>query len=1255
MTAEIRIAYAAVLAAAAVTLHGAEEWDDVTCENYPDADAVLLDSRSEVRYNPDGTYEETCESWTKVLTEKGRKSESSITQSYSKRYGSAEIVYVGVVGTNGEERVVDTSATMKESTDNSCMGMNIYDPLDRLVHCFVPGLDIGETVHLKTRRKADKARCRDVWADVSVLEWSCPIVRSEIRITAPAERPLKRAAVRNPLGNVVESREVLPDGSTVHTFVCTNSPQAFPEPDMPALHTVVQHLRVSTAEDWPEISKWYWELCRGHVERATPEITNKVEEIVRGLESRDERMLALFKFVSQEVRYMGLTMEDTSPGYAPHDVDITFARRYGVCRDKAALLTAMLRIAGFEAYPVLIHLGEKRDPEVPQPFFNHAIVAVVRGEGEARPGEDDKYILMDPTNDSSNDLLPAYESDMSYIVARPDGELLRTSPTPPPDHNALVVDTRAELDGDGALYLEGVVRFSGINDTVYRSHLSKSRPEDRVKFFGRAVRNVFAGAELVKCDISPKDLFDTATPLSVALAFRLPEATLRGETREELTVPFLSRAFGMANFLLKGNTSLAERRFPLKLDSTAAVDETVEIKTGLPEGTKATLPDDERIDGDYGYLRTYSFTNGTLRARRRAEVSKVEFSPDEYLDLRMNVKRTEVAERKRPVFSRDDEAGANVRWRLIDNSADVFSDKAWTTTSRYEKVILTQEGKHESSELKFAFNPHVESVELVSAVVSNRDGTVKSVSAKEINVMDCSWAATAPRYPASKILVANLPSVEVGSVISYTVVNTVTNSPLPFYATFYFDSVDPVDCRRARVNGWFREAMRPRRVPNEPHQPAGSLWRDWACVSSNRFGRIDMDVRPIRPRDLAPELRELQGDMLEVCRWMARNVKIAGPDAWELPLDLHLTDPLVVLKERYASRLDFVRTLCALLRGMGCDADVVLAANDAGCSDRIRDSIRRVHPHVAAFSHPLCRITLREGGFLGFGSRKRLLFLEPDKEHAPMAVCKMAGCDYYDPGDGSLGVVTVPDAKYEDYDDETCEIDVRENGAVDMTVTTTIWGSGVGDFRKRYIEMLPEDRIRRYQTILGAISQSATATSDLETDTESYPATRKFSCFIPDYAIVSGDSITLQLPSLLSSIRPAYADKARKTPFSVYEADHETETVRVRFPEGYTEIEHLPESFTFASPVDTNRLWLVSETDWSVKDGCLEVEVRRTVPRRESGSFAPDYIEMVKSRTRMADSRASRTMVVRRRRHGPKDASSRAEPKSGEAEFGERR
>ena len=62
---------------------------------------------------------------------------------------------------------------------------------------------------------------------------------------------------------------------------------------------------------------------------------------------------------------MGITIENESPGWEPHDVKLTFENRHGVCRDKAALLVAMLRLAGIEAYPVLIDVGPKKDAEVP--------------------------------------------------------------------------------------------------------------------------------------------------------------------------------------------------------------------------------------------------------------------------------------------------------------------------------------------------------------------------------------------------------------------------------------------------------------------------------------------------------------------------------------------------------------------------------------------------------------------------------------------------------------------------------------------------------------------------------------------------------------------------------------------------------------------------------------------------------------------------------------------------------------------------
>ena len=774
--------------------------------------------------------------------------------------------------------------------------------------------------------------------------------------------------------------------------------------------------------------------------------------------------------------------------------------------------------------------------------------------------------------------------------------------------------------------MESDIAFDGINDTAYRSALVRKTPDERVKFFERVAKALSSGAELVRCSVEPKNLQDTDSPMRVHLAAKLPEAVLRGETRDELSVPFLTRALGMSNFILSGNTSLDRRRFPLVLDSTAGAVDDVEIDLGGAVGEPLELPSAEATSPGYSFVRRYSVTNGVLKAQRRLSVSRVEFPPRDYDALREAIKSVEAAGRRRPVFATDPLADADTRSILLSSETDVFSDKSWTTTNTVVAEVLTYQGKKSSAELKLSYNPHVESVELVSAVVSNRDGTVKHVSDHEKNVMDCGWAAAAPRYPASKLLVVNLPSVEIGSVISYTIARTVTNAPAPFYATYTFDSHEPVVRRVCRVNGWRREAVNPKRVPSEPGQPDAFFWRDQVIVSSNRFEAVDLKVgslvSPLLPSPL---------DLRAARDWMAKYVRVAGPSLYELPLDMQLTDPETVLKERYATRLDYVRTLCALLRGAGYEADVVFAANDANDPQEVRERIMRLKPNVRAFSVPLCRVTVREGGFLWFGGETKTYFLGIENDYAPIGPTGYEGCDYFDPEAKEFGVVTVPEQEFSDFDLRETEISIRENGAADITVESSAWGSGVGGFRRKWDEMLPEERQRRYQAILGGIAQAATATSELETDVKSYPSKTKFSCFVPDYAVVSGDAVTLQIPSLLSTL-PTFTGTDRRTPFAVGAADREVQRYTILFPEGYTLAERLPEPFSFADPLDPKRAWLDCRVETSVKDGRLEVRIEREVHRRGRSWYSPDFIELVRDRSRIAKSRASRTLVVRRER-----------------------
>ena len=1231
--------------------------DEITAEKYPDADMVIVEDRVETVYQADGTYVTTDEEWAKALTERGRRELSTLSIGYSLRYGKGEIVSVEIIGADGVARAVDFAGTLKEATDNSSTSANIYDPLDKTLSCAVPGLKVGETRHVVTRRTVTKSRIKDQWADLEIFEATVPIVRASVKIDGPLSRPLKKIAVRNPLGNVTSS--VVTNGErVVYSWTAENSPQMFTEPSMPPYWTQGQNLRVSTSTDWRELSKWYWDVSLPHLEKTNEAMTNKVEEIIElangrmsesGSQASDagRRTLlnAIFKFVSQEIRYLGLTMEDTSPGYAPHDVSITFDNRYGVCRDKAALLVAMLRIAGFEAYPVLISASRaKMDDEIPMSLFNHAIVAVREGDG---------YVLMDPTDESSRDLLPSYLSDCSYLVATPEGETLRTSPVPPPELNAVSVSGKGALAKDGSLLVDYSFVFRGLNDNVYRRHLLTLKPEKRREFFERVVAGVSPGAELMRCEIEPKNLQDTAKELRAAILVKFPDVVLRGATRDELSVPSLSAGLGAANWLLEGLTALEKRKYPLKLSSTASTDERLEIDLAGAVGATAGLPADETIEGGYAFTRAFARDGDTLVFTRRLSVGAVEFPPDEYLELREKIKRVEAAGRANPTFAKDRFADANERYLSLATTYDLSGDSSWVSTNTVVKEILTYEGKKRASELKFSFNPSWKNVELLSASVSNRNGQVVFAGEKEINVLDADWVASAPRYPAAKQLVVNLPSVEVGSVVAYTVVTTVTNAPLPFYANFYFDTFTPTDFLSVRVGDWKREVRNPRQLADEPRLAPGVLWRDVVTFSSNSFARAAAQYRALDPEPLDPAeiLSSTQptnnlasqppnhlttqppnplARMREIRDWMAKHVRIAGPGFGEIRLEDHVVDPAVVLKERYATRIGYIRTLCALLKGAGYDADIVFAGDTAQDNPAVLERDMNGVPNVARFAYALCRVKVRTGGFLWWGGETRVYYLGTENEYTPLGATLFNGDAFLDPATGGFGVAAATDGSLADAATEKLVYTVRENGAVDLDYSLERYGVSAGASRKEYVELLPEHRSRHFQQLLGSIAQAATATRELVTDTEGYPFTLSFSAFVPDLAVVSGDSISFEVPQLATRLF-ALVGSSRELPIGVGGASAREECrFSVVFPEGFTEIESVPEAFAVRNPNDPGEAWLFTVVSSEVRDGVLGVDVRVVREARRAAMLSPDYFPLLKEWDRRAGSKANTTIVVRR-------------------------
>ena len=767
-----------------------------TAAAFPDADTVILDSVSAEVFDADGTSVFFDDTYTKVLTEKGRRSEAASSLNFDAFYTELEIIAAEIIKPDGAIVRLDLEKNASTAIDPGMMSANIYDPNDRRTTVSFPGLEVGDITRLAIIRREKKVRVPGLWFDYQTFESFEPILRYTYAVSAPDDNPIRSVALRDEIpGTLVSATQApLDGGRTLHTWDFANVPQAFGEPSMPPLYTACQRLLLSTATDWRELSRWYWDLCKPHLDAVSDEMRDTVAALTKDVLGDDERIWRIFTWVSQNVRYMGVTTETEAPGYEPHDVSVTFGRRHGVCRDKAVLLASMLRLAGLDAFPVLIHVGECRDPDVPMSFFNHAIAGVRDAAGD--------ITLMDATNENTAELLPAYLAGKSYLVATPEGDPLRTTDDVPAAANMLFASTTAKVNARGDISLSAKFDFTGLNDGTYRGAFARMAADRRREFVESLVRATVPGATLESFSIEPADIRDTETPLVLRLQATAHDFIVRGSGASLIDIPSFGSSIGYHNFIL-GDTGLAQRRFPLKTDNACGFEETFDIAfedlapaLALPETTSFKtngITFSQRVSATDADEDASGHRH--VKSSRRLEFNLTSYPPDLYRPFKETLHRVETLTAQIAAFGQSpspEELAADSRILSRTVVYDVPSPSSWTKTITTRRLILTYAGRRNFSEVKIPFNPAWQDVEVLEASVTAPDGSVQLVTDDEINVMDAPWVSSAPRYPAGKTLVVSLPGVEVGSVVSTSFRVTQTNAPF-FSLVHEFNGSTPRD------------------------------------------------------------------------------------------------------------------------------------------------------------------------------------------------------------------------------------------------------------------------------------------------------------------------------------------------------------------------------------------------------------------------------------------------------------------------------
>ena len=201
--------------------------------------------------------------------------------------------------------------------------------------------------------------------------------RSRIRMLWPSSLPVKWRALPGAVQPIV--RQV--GGETELLSDLVNLTTKKPPQGAPSRFRSVNSVQMSDFPDWSSVSRNLEPL---YTKAATLSPSSPLQaEIARIAAAssdphvRAEMALAL---VQEKVRY--LLIEMNGGGYQPASADLTWSRRYGDCKAKTVLLTAILHDLGIVARPVLVSTtaGDAVSESLPSMgAFDHVLVEATIG------------------------------------------------------------------------------------------------------------------------------------------------------------------------------------------------------------------------------------------------------------------------------------------------------------------------------------------------------------------------------------------------------------------------------------------------------------------------------------------------------------------------------------------------------------------------------------------------------------------------------------------------------------------------------------------------------------------------------------------------------------------------------------------------------------------------------------------------------------------------------------------------------------
>lgn len=258
--------------------------------------------------------------------------------------------------------------------------------------------------------------------------------------------------------------------------------------DIPGWYTSSPYVSVSEFKDWKQVNDWALSIFNEYQYKLPGKLLEKMAAWKKA-SSGDQDMFAnmALRYVQNQIRYLGLEIGANT--HQPHAPEMVFDQGFGDCKDKALLLTVILKHENIEAYVAFTNTTERETLSQDAPSalaFDHAIVALKRGNN---------FIFIDATSSLQrgeliNNYIPAYGW---ALVVQPGGNRLSQVEPGYLNYTLAVEDLTVSLEDTS--FLKVTTEYKGGAADRMRNDLSESSMKEMLENYLSYYSKLFEGIE----------------------------------------------------------------------------------------------------------------------------------------------------------------------------------------------------------------------------------------------------------------------------------------------------------------------------------------------------------------------------------------------------------------------------------------------------------------------------------------------------------------------------------------------------------------------------------------------------------------------------------------------------------------------------------------------------------------------------------------------------------------------------------------